>query len=102
MCISGVLKSITRESLEDVIKQKGGIFVKSVSKCTDILIIGTLLEDGRPVESGRKHQNAVKFNTLILNELEFQEFMQKILKDPNYKLGDGSLSSTCPSDLKCK
>ena len=92
VAISGVLKSITRESLEDVIKENGGVPVKSVSKCTNILIKGDLLEDGRSVESGRKHQNAVKFNVLIINELEFQEFMQKILKNPNYKLGNGWLS----------
>ena len=97
--ISGVLRSITRESLEELIQKHRGKVTTSVCKSTNMLVVGGLLEDNRPVEDGRKYQNAKKFGVSIINELEFQEFMQKLLKDPGFLLGDGSLGkSLC--DLK--
>ena len=88
--ISGVMRSINRDALEQVITEKGGKVAGSVSKKTDILIVGDYLEDNRPVEQGRKYKNAQQYGVLILNELQFQEFIQKMTNDPNFKLGDGT------------
>ena len=47
--VSGVFDSISRESLEKFIEDKGGKKIGAVSGKTNYLIIGHKLEDGREV-----------------------------------------------------
>lgn len=46
---SGQFESISREKLEQLIREKGGIITTTVSGKTDYLIVGYKLEDGREV-----------------------------------------------------
>ena len=53
--VSGVFENITREKLEEFIKQSGGKLVAGVSSKTDFLIVGKHLDDNRPVIEGGKY-----------------------------------------------
>ena len=46
---SGQFESISREKLEEFIRDKGGVITTTVSGKTDYLIVGYKLEDGRDV-----------------------------------------------------
>ncbi|CAM9737625.1 unnamed protein product, partial [Discosporangium mesarthrocarpum] len=51
--VSGVLDSLRREEAEDLIKEYGGKVTTSVSRKTNFLLLGSVLDDGRPPEEGR-------------------------------------------------
>lgn len=57
-CCSGVLDDLDRDAATDMIKTLGGRVTSTVSSKTHYLILGSLLEDGRPAEQGKKYQRA--------------------------------------------
>lgn len=52
------MESLGREQVEDLILRFGGKVANSVSGKTDILVAGTLLDDGRPVQESSKYRTA--------------------------------------------
>ena len=65
-CFSGDLDNLTREDAQDVVKCLGGRVTGSVSSKTDYLVVGDLLEDGRPFQEGNKYKRAMQEKTLIV------------------------------------
>lgn len=66
--LSGMFESISRDKLEEFMREKGARVTGSVSGKTDMLVIGYKLEDGRNVQQGSKYNKAMKLKTKILNE----------------------------------
>lgn len=66
---TGGLKSLSRPSASDIVKQKGGIVSSSVGKDTDFVIIGE--------KPGSKYEKAKKLRITILNEDEFKKLVNK-------------------------
>lgn len=52
--ITGLFKNIERATLENLVKDLGAKLTGSVSGRTNYLFYGYQLEDGRPVETGKK------------------------------------------------
>jgi len=69
--VSGVFHTMTREGIEDYIKENGGKISSTVTGKTSFLVIGDSLEDGRMVSEGSKHRVASEKNIPILSEEEF-------------------------------
>ena len=65
--LTGTLENITRENASKLIEQNGGIVTNSVSKKTDVVIVGS--------NPGSKYDKAKDLNITIWNE---QEFLDKI------------------------
>lgn len=68
---TGILESMGREEIEDLILGYGGKVAKAVSGKTNYLIAGTLLDDGRPANESKKYQDALNKNVKILSEDDF-------------------------------
>ncbi|CBN77287.1 conserved unknown protein [Ectocarpus siliculosus] len=79
--VSGVLDSLGREAAEDLIKQYGGKVTGAVSSRTHFLVLGTVLDDGRPPEEGSKYKRAMVMKTRIIDE----DGLFKMLRDSNPK-----------------
>ncbi|CAB1111626.1 unnamed protein product [Ectocarpus sp. CCAP 1310/34] len=79
--VSGVLDSLGREAAEDLIKQYGGKVTGAVSSRTHFLVLGTVLDDGRPPEEGSKYKKAMVMKTTIIDE----DGLFKMLRDSNPK-----------------
>ncbi|MFA6777137.1 MAG: NAD-dependent DNA ligase LigA [Bacilli bacterium] len=62
--VTGSLKNYTREEIQKLIEQNGGIWTTTVSKNTDIVIVGE--------NAGSKYEKAVKLNIPIWNEELFE------------------------------
>mmetsp|Transcript_28686 Transcript_28686/g.52242 ORF Transcript_28686/g.52242 Transcript_28686/m.52242 type:complete len:845 (-) Transcript_28686:94-2628(-) len=56
ICFSGLLDGITREDAEDKVKAAGAKVMSGVSGNTTFFVLGSHLEDGRPVESTSKYR----------------------------------------------
>ena len=52
----GLLDSLDRNGAEDFIKCHGGRVTGSVSGKTTYLLVGSVLEDGRAVDTSKKHK----------------------------------------------
>ena len=65
-CFSGVLEQISRETAQDVVKSLGGRVTTAVSKKTDYLVVGNVLEDGRDYQQGSKYKKAVELGSVIV------------------------------------
>ena len=63
--LTGTLNSITRDEAKELIESMGGTCTSSVSKKTDVVIVGT--------SPGSKYDNAIKLGITIWNEEEFLE-----------------------------
>lgn len=61
--LTGVFDTCSREEMTDHVKRLGGTCTTAVSGVTDILVVGSALEDGRSVEEGKKYQKAQKIQT---------------------------------------
>jgi len=66
--LTGSLSSITREVAKEKIEYFGGETVESVSKKTDVVIVGE--------NPGSKYEKAIKLNVPIWSELEFLEALE--------------------------
>lgn len=66
--VTGVFQSMSREEVEDLVKQHGGKVSSAVSGKTDFLVAGERLEDGRPAFEGGKYRSALEKKVLILSE----------------------------------
>lgn len=75
------LLSISRDDAEAMVKSKGGRVMSSVSGKTDYLVAGRTLEDGRPVQEGRKHLMATEKGVEIIDEAKFMQIVHAIVKE---------------------
>jgi replication factor C subunit 1 len=57
-CLSGIIPDVSRDEATEMIKILGGRVTGAVSNKTTYLVIGDILEDGRPVEEGSKYIRA--------------------------------------------
>ncbi len=79
--------SISRDKFTNLLKSYGAKVTGSVSSRTTILIHGDTLEDGRNYTEGRKYKTAIeKEVNNIFNEEDFENYMRKILKKPNWSI----------------
>ena len=63
---TGVMDDLNRVAAEDYVKERGGKVGVAVSRKTNYLVKGFLLEDGRPTTSGTKWREATKWHVTIL------------------------------------
>ena len=61
---------MTRSEMTDILKRLGAKVTGSVSKKTNILVYGSKLEDGRPVNESNKYKTAVKNKTTLMQETQ--------------------------------
>ena len=79
--------SITRDKFINLLKSFGAKITGSVSSRTTILIHGDILEDGRNYTEGKKYKTAIeKEVNKIFSEDDFENYMKKILKNPNWSI----------------
>lgn len=81
-CITGILKSGSRSSMQKAISELGGIPVSSISKNTDYLIVG---DNGNPAWAfscyGRKVEKAVELRKeghtiTLIHEFDFNDILE--------------------------
>jgi len=70
ICITGTIAPFTRDELKEIIEANGGFFVGSVSKRTDLLIVGE--------EAGSKLDKAKKLGVPVMTAEE----LKKVLSSP--------------------
>ncbi|GKY93311.1 hypothetical protein MPSEU_000298700 [Mayamaea pseudoterrestris] len=63
---SGVLANLARDDCQELIKTLGGRVTGAVSGKTDYLIVGDVLEDGRPYTEGSKYKAAMEKDIIIV------------------------------------
>ena len=71
IAVTGVFRGMSREEMEDRIKELGGKLSSAVSGKTDLLVTGYELEDGRAVETSKKHRDAIEKGVRVLGEEQF-------------------------------
>lgn len=82
IAVTGVFDNLSRENLEDLIQSYDGKVPSSVSGRTDYLVVGSVLDDGRPVEEGSKYRAAKEKKVKILTEDEFLDLIQNSNNKP--------------------
>ncbi len=80
---------ISRDELSDFIKGLGGKVGSSVTKNTNFLITGSILEDGRMVQESRKYKDAKKKNVNTIDHSEFENLVREKLGNDTLKVTDG-------------
>lgn len=84
-CVTGVLKSGSRESLKNQIKQLGGFPTDSLTKKTDYLIVG---DNGNPAWAfscyGRKVEKAINLRKeghtiMLIHEFDFYDILNDLI-----------------------
>lgn len=69
---TGVLPTLSRDDCQELIKTLGGRVTSAVSGKTDYLIVGDVLEDGRPYTEGSKYKKALEKDvTIVQGEEQF-------------------------------
>lgn len=84
--VTGEFDSVSRNKIEQVIKDHGGSFVTGVNKTINYLLVGRVLMDGRPPETSKKYQEAEKLGKKILREVEFEEMMREMTGNEEFTL----------------
>jgi replication factor C subunit 1 len=62
--LTGVLDNMHRDDAMDLIKTMGGRVTTAVSGKTDYLVVGSILEDGRPYTEGSKYKKAMQTDSV--------------------------------------
>lgn len=65
----------------------GGKCQKAVSSNTKYIVVGKLLDDGRPVCDSKKYKRAVELGIKIMTECEFELFCKHKFDTPDFLLG---------------
>ena len=106
-CFTGVLENLHRDMATDLIKSLGGRVTNSVSGKTSYLVVGPLLEDGRPYQEGKKYQAALEKQTkIVLGEEKlyglchlYQALAQEQHQKPNERMATAT-STTLATPVK--
>lgn len=87
-CTSGVFHLVDRKYIESVIQEHQGKVHLTIHTKTNYLITGSVLEDGRKIQDGKKYRKARQLGTTILSERDFEQFLKKRLQDDAFTLGN--------------
>lgn len=77
--ITGVITTIEREELSEMLRSYGARVTGSVSNRTTCLIHGQKLEDGRHYTEGRKYKSAKELGKKIIDEKELNDLLSHLL-----------------------
>ena len=69
---TGVLPSLDRDQVAQIVKACGGRVTSAVSGKTTHLIAGDVLDDGRPTHTSSKYVKAQNLNVAIIDEAAFR------------------------------
>ena len=64
---SGILNNLGRDESIDFVKELGGRVTTAVSSKTSYLVVGDLLEDGRPFSEGSKYKKAIEMGVKVIH-----------------------------------
>ena len=78
---SGVLENMSRDASEEFVKTLGGRVTSAVSGKTDYLVVGDILEDGRPYSEGSKYRKAKETDVIIVKGEEQLFGLVKLYND---------------------
>ena len=68
--------------MEEFVEKLKGKLMPTVSRRTNFLVLGHILEDGRQPEEGQKYKKAKAFGcTTIYSEDEFEQFCKRRLRN---------------------
>jgi replication factor C subunit 1 len=72
-CLSGIMPNLSRDEASEMIKILGGRVTTAVSSKTTYLVLGDVLEDGRPVELGSKYVRATtpESTTILIRGVDY-------------------------------
>jgi len=76
--------TISRDRMTDILKGFGARVTKAVSRKTDLLVIGEVLETGKKVEEGNKYKEAQKNNTKIVTMEEMADMIRTKTNNPDF------------------
>jgi replication factor C subunit 1 len=101
---TGILESISRDRITELIKIAGGRVTTAVSSKTNYVVLGSVLEDSRPVQEGIKYQRAMELaNTatttkkgpqLLHNDTQLYQFIQRQSQQQQQHAASSSSTST--------
>ena len=72
---TGVLPSLDRDQVAQIVKACGGRVTSAVSGKTTHLIAGDVLDDGRPTHTSSKYVKAQNLNVAIIDEAAFRAML---------------------------
>ncbi|KAL4508550.1 hypothetical protein ABPG72_003854 [Tetrahymena utriculariae] len=75
---TGDFDGISRDTISKIVKDMGAKNTGSVSGKTTLLVHGSILEDGRPPEQGKKYQTAKEKGTKIMNQSQFSDYIKDL------------------------
>lgn len=78
---TGVLTNVSRDQAQDFVKILGGRVTGSVSSKTDYLVVGDILEDGRPYTDGSKYRKAMEHGVILVKGEESLYGLAKLYSD---------------------
>ncbi|CAB9517048.1 factor C subunit 1 [Seminavis robusta] len=78
---TGILDPLSRDDAADYVKMLGGKVTSAVSGKTSFLVVGDVLEDGRPYHEGKKYQQAKEKGTKIVMGVKFLYGLAKLYSD---------------------
>ena len=95
--VTGQFDMSTRPKIEQLIRDHGGRVVDSVTKSSQYLITGRVLDEkGRPAEEGKKYQEALKLGKIIFKEEQFEEFIREKSNNLDFSLSGGVVTTKSP------
>jgi replication factor C subunit 1 len=66
-----------RDALTNIVKGNGGRVTGNVSRKTNYLVYGSILEDDRPVSEGKKYKTAESLGINLIDYSEFQDLLRE-------------------------
>ncbi|KAL4431684.1 hypothetical protein ABPG74_017313 [Tetrahymena malaccensis] len=75
---TGDFDGISRDTISKIVTDMGAKNTGSVSGKTTLLVHGSILEDGRPPEQGKKYQTAKEKGTKIMNQSQFSDYLKDL------------------------
>ena len=90
---------LKRDELTNILKSLGARVTGSVSSRTTILLHGDQLEDGRPVEEGRKYKQAKEKGITIKDKYEMETYIKERTKNPDWSFDN---SNSKDNDIEIK
>jgi len=84
--VTGEFDCISRDNVEAMIERFGGRYVTGVSGKVNYLVVGRVLQDGRPPETSKKFRDAEDKGVKILREAEFEEMIKEKTGDSTFTL----------------
>ena len=90
---------LKRDEITNILKSLGARVTGSVSSRTTILLHGDQLEDGRPVEEGRKYKQAKEKGITIKDKYEMETYIKERTKNPDWSFDN---SNSKDNDIEIK